>query len=691
MVGPPIESQSHAGRSLPNRGLAPPRPSARAGGRGRLNKHVALLCGVIGVLVAAIAAFVWVFQWNWLRGPVDAYLSARLQRQVTIHGDLAAHIWSWTPSAVADGVTVAEPSWAGPGDMAVIPKLTLSVDLGSLLRGQLVLPLVAAEGPRVTMIRDASGRDNWTFGLAGPIAPQPLRLPAIGRLSIAGGRLTLTDARRNLTFTGAVSSNEGVNGGGFGRGGRFTITGKGTLNRTFFTAQLFGGPLLDVDPDRPYPFTAQIRSGPTLIVAKGAMARPFDLGAFKAATHVVGPDLSDLYFLTGLALPNTPPYDLTGFLARSGANFDMTGIHGRLGESDLSGRLNLRDIHGRDDLTGDLASHRLKLADLTAVIGGAPRNVVRGTITSPKQALAAAELSAEHRVLPDAQLDVARVRKMDADVRYQAETVDAGPLSVRQVVIRVRLDHGLLTLDPASLVLPQGALSGRVQIDARPAVPKVDLDITLAHANLGELVSRTKGAGAISGDLDGRLRLAGEGASVRQVAANATGGMEVAAPGGQVRRMLAELMGVDVDRSLFLYLSKDNRPAPLRCAVAEFRAQNGVLTAQQILIDTGPVLATGKGRVDLRNETIDIAINGKPKHFQLIRLAAPITIKGRLDQPRVGIDVGKSAGQLALSAVLGAVLSPFAAIVPFVAPGTAKDADCGALLRQAAADGAPIT
>ncbi|MEJ0066933.1 MAG: hypothetical protein WDM85_17225 [Caulobacteraceae bacterium] len=53
------------------------------------------------LLIAAVAIFVSVFQWNWLRGPIDSYASAKLQRQVVIHGDLKGHIWSWTPSLTA--------------------------------------------------------------------------------------------------------------------------------------------------------------------------------------------------------------------------------------------------------------------------------------------------------------------------------------------------------------------------------------------------------------------------------------------------------------------------------------------------------------------------------------------------------------------------------------------------------------
>ncbi len=643
--------------------------------------------GALTLLVIAVAIFIALFQWNWLRGPIDRYASARLQRPVAIHGNLAGHIWTWTPSLTADDVTVAQPNWAGAGQMVTIPRLTIAIDLKALLtRRAVVVSLVDAEHPSVSMIRDAVGRNNWTFGAPTKQA-QPLKLPPIRHFTINDGRLVLDDARRKLHFTGQVSSNEALTG--YGRG-HFTMTGQGTLNGQSFLAQILGGPLINVDPDKPYPFQSDIHAGATHIVANGTIARPFDLAVMQASGHVSGPDLADLYYLTGYALPSTPPYDLAGQVKRDGNRFDIAAIHGRMGSSDLAGHLVASEANGRRDLTGALASRRLKLVDLTALIGGAPRGVVKTTVTSPQQQAMAAKLTAEHRIFPDARLDVARMRQMDADVRYTAQTVDAGPLPIRQLALHVRLDHGLLNVDPFALTLPAGALSGSVGVDARGAVPLTSLNLTLAHAQVQELLPKTANPAAFQGALVGHARLAGAGDSVRAAAGTASGVVALAIPQGQMSQLFAELMGIDVGKSLFLYLSNDKKPTPVRCAVAEFRAHDGVLTAQRLLIDTGAVQAQGKGTIDLRNETLNLSLSGKPKHLRLLRIAAPITLTGRLDNPKPGVDLAKAAPQLGAAAVLGAVVSPLAAILPFISLGGTKDADCSALLAEAAADGAPV-
>jgi hypothetical protein len=649
------------------------------------------MAAALAVLIAAVAIFMMLFRWNWLRGPIDDYASARLHRQVAIHGDLSGHVWSWTPSLTARDVTVAQPAWAGRGQMATLPRVTLALDLHALLRGKLILSVVDAQRPSVAMQRDASGRNNWSFGEPAH-ASAALKLPPIRHFTIEDGRLTLSDARRRLHFSGQVSSNERING--YGRG-RFTMTGQGDMNGAPFQARILGGPLINIDPDQPYPFQTDIHAGATHVVARGSITRPFDLGVMQASGVVTGDDLASLYQLTGIAVPNSPPYALAANVRRNGSTFDVAGIHGRLGTSDLAGHVVVREeADGRRKVTGALASRRLKLADMTPVIGGAPRGVLRGTVTSQKQKAQADKLTAEHRVLPDSHLDMTRIRQTDADVRYRAQSVDAGPLPIRQLMLHAKLDHGLLLVDPVALTLPQGALSGHVRLDARGGTPRTAMDLTLAQAQVQELLPAAKLGGGplpMQGSLEARARLTGSGDSVRRTAGTANGLVAVAIPQGEMRQLFAELLGIDVGRSLFLYLSKDQKPTPVRCAVAEFRAHDGVLTAQRLLVDTGVVRAEGGGVIDLRNETLDLELSGKPKHFRLLRIAAPITLKGKLDDPKLGVDLAKAAPQAGIAIALGALVSPLAAILPFISTGGAKDADCGALLAEAATHGAPVS
>lgn len=631
--------------------------------------------GVLAVLTAVIL-FLGLFDWNYFKGPISRYASAQAGRQISIDGDLDVHILSWTPSARIEGLRIANPGWVGAGDMARIRKLEVEVKLMPLFRGQVILPLLRVDQPEISLIRDDKGRNNWTF--KGKSPGEPTRLPPIRRFEINDGKLSIDDRQRRMVFNGTVSSSEVV-GAQTVQG--FKLRGDGTLNREPFKLDLTGGPLLNVDPKRPYPFDADVRAGATHVVAKGAIPKPFDLARFDTSLMVSGADLAHLYYLTGLTLPNTPPYRVNGRLSRRGQTYEYKNLTGSVGDSDLRGQVLVRTGQ-RLFLQADLSSRLLDFDDLAAVLGGPPARG-RGETASPEQVQMGQQMAAQQRLLPDAKLNVGRLRTMDAQVKYRAASVRASRFPVRTAAVDLKLDKGFLTLDPVSFGFPAGRLGGRVALNARQDTPSVDLDLRLTGARVEQFMPARGGAQAIQGGLVGRARLSGRGLSVRQVASNAGGNVTVVVPRGEIRKALAELLGINVTRGLGLLLSENQERTEIRCGVADFQARGGVLQARRLLLDTGPVLAQGGGTIDLRNEQVNIRLKGEAKEFRLVRLMAPVTVRGPLTGPKIGVDVGEATGQVGFAAVIGAVLAPLATILPFVDPGLADDANCAALVGQA--------
>jgi len=177
---------------------------------------------------------------------------------------------------------------------------------------------------------------------------------------------------------------------------------------------------------------------------------------------------------------------------------------------------------------------------------------------------------------------------------------------------------------------------------------------------------------------------------VRAAAASANGSVTLVVPGGKIRQTFAELMGIDATRGLYLLLTKSRKETPIRCAVADFQARDGILGLNRAVLDTGVVSVAGSGDVDLRTEALNLRLQGKPKKFELLRIKAPITVKGTLVQPKVGVDIVKAAPQAILATAVGVFAAPLAAILPFVNPGLAKNADCAALTAEAKEEGAPV-
>jgi AsmA family protein len=639
--------------------------------------------GVFLTLAAAAAILAAIWDWNWFRGPVAAIASGHMHRQVSIDGNLRVHLWSWQPSATVEGVRIANPAWAGKADLADIDKIAVQIRLMALFGGHLDLRLLEFDRPRAALYRDTEGRATWDFS-DGSKPDEPLRLPPIRKFVIDGGQLVFRDDARKLSFTGTVEAKEQL--GAANRG--FQMDGQGTLNAQPFHLEVTGGPLLNIDRDKPYPFDADIRAGQTYVTAKGAVPKPFDLAQFHMDVSGRGPDLSLLYGLTGVPLPNTPPYNLRARLSRDTHLWKLDGITGKVGSSDLSGSMSVKTGGKRPFLTADLHSQSLDFPDLGALFGGS-REV--GKVASPTQVAVAEEMRAEAKIFPDATLNFDRIRALDADVTFKAASIRDAPISLKSGSTRVKLTAGMLRAEPVDLELPQGRVQGFVQLDGRKTDAVTDVDLRLVNARLENLLPvRFQGAAPVTGTVVGRARLHGTGDSVHDAMASADGEVMLVAPNGEIRRSLAELAGVDVIKGLGLLFAKDQTTAPLRCGVAHFTAKGGVMNADRLIVDTGPVLIDGGGTVNLDTEHLIFRVRGHPKKFQILRLMAPITVSGPMLSPKVSVEKGTAIAQGGAALALGALLSPVAVLLPFVDAGLAKDANCAALLAEGKAEGAPV-
>lgn len=665
------------------RDVAPREPNAR---RDFFRRAARRGLAAAGVLLALIVAFLVFFDWNWLRGPVGRIASAQLNREVVIAGDLDVHPWSWAPTIEAHDLRIGHPRDLPLPDgaaarMADIGLLRIQIEIPQLLRGRTVLRLIEASDSQVHLVRAADERNNWTFGSGRK--GEAGRLPAIRRLVIDRADLRIDDAQRGARFVGRVSTRDSTTGEG---AGRFLLLGDGSLNGARFSARLSGSPLLNISPDRPYRFEGTLRAGDTRIRADGHIDRPFDLNRLGARFSISGSDLNHLYLLTGLALPNTGPYSVSAGFVRDGARYHLNNLAGRIGDSDISGRLTVETGRERPLLLADLRSRRLDFDDLGSLFGMAPATGPGETASAEQKAMA----RSRPRLLPTGTLQVERIRSMDAEVRYRAETVNAPNLPLRRVSVDAELKAGVLTLNPIAFTLDRGTISGRASLDASKDVPRTEVDLRLSDARLENWITvKVDGAPVIEGGLVGRIRLTGTGDSVAKAASSANGTLTLVAPRGEVRQAFAELMGVNISKGLILLLSEDPKKTSLRCAVADFQVTNGVARARRIIADTGVVLIEGQGTINLRTETINLRIEGDSKKPRLLRVFAPITVSGPILSPKAGVETGGLLGQGGAAAVLGAVVSPLTAILPFVDPGLAEDANCAALIGETRRRGAP--
>ncbi len=658
----------------------------------RTHKVAAAIFSACAVLLLALIALVIVLNSNLLRPTLEHAIAGKTGRETKITGDLHIHLLSWTPSLVINGITIKNPSWADKPIMFSADQLRVSVSLGRLLRGQIVLPQVSVAKPVINLERDKAGRASWEFGKAGIPSEntKPAKLPTVLSLTIDDGSLHVLDQIRNLRFEGSLVAAEKASSDD---PSAFKIRARGTLNEKPFSFAVDGAPLQDLTPEKAYTFTAKVAAADIRLDTTVTVEKPFDLSDLRVEFVITGKDLADAFYLTGLALPNTPPYRLAATVKVAGATFTVNDLKGRVGSSDLSGEVTVEANSKIPKLTGRLASKKLNIVDLAPALG-APATGKGDTLSVPSADSASNNAAPakpkpvtdyqklHDRLLPDSVLQVDRVRGMDADVRYTAGSVITPKVPLKQVNFHLLLDKGVLTMDPLAFVLDRGKFSGMVKIDARKNLPETTIDMRIADIDLSQFKSAAMASAPLTGSLEGRMRLTGTGNSVHQFASSSQGAVSVIIPQGEIAAGIAELTGINVTRGLGLLLGDKNQKTEIRCSVMDFQATQGTLAEKTFFIDTTDVLISGRGDINLQDEKLNLQLKGDPKHIRFTRVRAPITIGGTLAHPAIGVDVKKLAGQGTVAAALGTLLTPVAAVIAFIDPGLAKNKDCASALNQ---------
>ena len=638
----------------------------------RWKRWVALgLLVVLIMPVLALAWLVWAFNWNTLREPLAAHASRRAGRDVALTGSIEPD-FGWPVSSVTvHGLSVQNLPGGSTPTMLSIETLQLGVDLRSLVRGKLSFTEILLDGPSLVLERTDDGRENWRVGshAAGATVLMPLpdtrdEFPIIDVLSIRNGRLRYEDRRAQVSLDIRIATLDGS-----ANDARDTrVKGRGTVRDQALQFELSGGSVaLLRSTEQPYPLAGELRAGSTSMKFDGTVRDPFALKGFDVQLRVQGSSAADLFPLTGIALLPTPPYELAGHLRYEQAVWTFERFTGRMGDSDLRGTLRWDTSGPRPFLTAKFASRRLALADLGPLIGVQPRRE-----------------DATH-VFPDVALDPARLAAMDADVEFRGAKVVASAMPLSDFLVRFRLRDRVLSIEPLHFSSGAGAIESLVTIDGTQEPPAIDSRWTVRDLPIRPMMKQVSAAidqpNLTTGALDGTASLSGQGRSLYDMLAVADGRLRLALAGGTLSHLVVELVGLDIAESAG-FLMKGDAPVPIRCMVADFTVAKGHLRTRLLVLDTDDTVVTGTGTIDLAAESLDLRLSPAPKDFSLLALRTPLTISGTLRQPRFGVAKSGLVKRGVAAAGL-ALLFPPAALAALIEPGTGRDADCKALLREA--------
>jgi len=603
-----------------------------------------LVLGISLVLAAVVALVVAArfIDLDRLAGFVSQEVRDATGREFAITGGLRVRIFP-AVAVVANQVRLGNVSWGSRPDMLRVRRVEGSIALLPLFRGDIQVRRLVLVEPDLLLETDRKGTGNWLFDKSG--SPPATRSPRSGSgSSLAVGLSSITLEKGVLTYRNgrtregvelaldrftmkrrALSAMSAVDLVGAFRGQRFTLTGgigsiesllarrtalpmKLALATEGATANLEG--VIDTDSSGPVP-------------------------ELMVKVHVE--ETSGLAKLAGRPVTIPVPLNLAGKFSGKAKTFRLDGLEITSGQSKASGNLAVRLDTPRPEVTAVIDS---PLLDLSGLDGREREHEKAGPVRG-------------RRMFSDAPLPFGALRELDGHAELRvARLILPGKFQLESVLLHLGLRNGRLEVDPLKLVVGDGAVAGKAEVDAAPGrTPLLSARLEGNGISLERLAAEAGYEHAVSGGrADLSVRISGSGSSVQRFMSGLNG--EVRLVSGPARLSGAALdLGDDVLTQLLDTVDpfrKRDRYTDVTCAVVRLPVRNGLVTIERtVAYETAKVNVVVAGTINLRTEALDVAIRPRIKEglgqVGVPGLAELVRVTGTLTEPKMEIDTLASA------------------------------------------------
>jgi len=673
----------------------------------KTSKAIAIISGTLLLFIVLVIVIVTTFDWNRLKPTINQKVSTELNRQFAIRGDLGV-VWarpegetgwrSWVPwpRIHAEDVLLGNPPGIDEITMVHLPRVDATIAPLSLLSKTVYLPWIKLVKPDARLIRRSEKLNNWTFSFAGEQdkaaeTTQSAWSFRLDNILFDSGRIAIDDSVTRATVAidvdplGKPLPFSEVTGSGdkIAESGAyiFGLRAKGRYNgQPLSGSGKIGGMLALRSQGTPFPLQADFRSGNTRVALVGSLNDPLNRGGADLQVTFSGDSLGELYDLTGVLLPDTPPFKTDGrlvatFNKENGSRFAYRNFNGRIGDSDIHGSLTYTTGEPRPKLEGDLESRQLRLADLGPLIG-VDSGKGAGASKSQKTTQPA------DKVLPYDRFETDKWNVMDADVRFKGGRIEHGStLPISDLSTHVTLKNADLRLDPLKFGLAGGSISSTIHLEGDKKPMQGRADIQARRLKLKALMPNIELMQKTLGEMNGDATIRGSGNSVAALLGSGNGNLKLLMNDGLISRNLMEILGLNVGNFVVGQIFGDDE-VRVNCAAANLDIVNGVARPQLFAFDTENAVINVTGTASFATERLDLTIDPESKGIRIITLRSPLYVRGTFKNPDAGVKPGPLIARGAVAAALAALVTPAAALLALVSPSEGDANQCHMILSQ---------
>ncbi|EDW0821562.1 AsmA family protein [Salmonella enterica subsp. enterica serovar Salford] len=681
----------------------------------KAGKITAAITGTFLLLIAIVILLIATFDWNRLKPTINQKVSTELNRPFAIRGDLGV-VWerkkqetgwrSWVPwpHVHAEDVILGNPPDIPEVTMVHLPRVEATLAPLALLTKTVWLPWIKLVKPDARLIRLSEKTNNWTFNLAQDKNTDPNAKPSawsfrLDNILFDQGRIAIDDkvSKADITIlvdplgkplpfsevTGTKGKADKSTVGDY----VFGLKAQGRYNGEPLTGTgKIGGMLALRSESTPFPVQADFRSGNTRVAFSGVVNEPMKMGGVDLRLKFSGDSLGDLYDLTGVLLPDTPPFETDGRLvakidAEKSSVFDYRGFNGRIGDSDIHGSLTYTTGKPRPKLEGDVESRQLRLADLGPLIGVDSGKDAEQSKRS-EQRKGEKNVQPADKVLPYDRFETDKWDVMDADVRFKGRRIEhGGSLPISDLSTHIILKNADLRLQPLKFGLAGGSIVSNIHLEGDKKPMQGRADIQARRLKLKELMPDVELMQKTLGELNGDADIRGTGNSVAALLGNSNGNLKLLMNDGLISRNLMEIVGLNVGNYIVGQIFGDDE-VRVNCAAANLNIANGVARPQIFAFDTENALINVTGTASFASEQLDLTIDPESKGIRIITLRSPLYVRGTFKNPQAGVKPGPLITRGAVAAALATLVTPAAALLALISPSEGEANQCRTILTQ---------